>query len=99
MGVESTLAGIAAIFQESGLADALGASPLSALAVLFGIPTAFGPADLCERCAERYSNYIRRRKRKPPNETSGPTMAARFPNLNPSAERFNRDEFQSNKFQ
>lgn len=36
MGVESTLAGIAAIFQESGLADALGASPLSALAVLFG---------------------------------------------------------------
>ncbi len=36
MGVEGTLAGIAAIFQESGLADALGASPLSALAVLFG---------------------------------------------------------------
>jgi hypothetical protein len=51
-------------------------------AVLLAIPTAFGPADLCEVCAARYQRYLRRRKpRRDPscgNETSGPAMAARF---------------------
>lgn len=52
-------------------------------AKLLAMPTAFGPADLCEVCADRYQRYLRRRKprRRPPpgNETSGPATAARFP--------------------
>jgi hypothetical protein len=42
------------------------------------MPTLFGPADLCEVCAHRYRRYLRRARRQPRNETSGPPKAARF---------------------
>jgi hypothetical protein len=57
-------------------------------ATLLGLPTTFGPADLCEVCADRYQRYLRRRRprRGPPpgNETGGPATAARFCDSSPS---------------
>jgi hypothetical protein len=47
------------------------------------MPTVFGPADLCQVCADRYRRYLRRRRRRPRNETSGPAMAARLDVLLP----------------
>ena len=74
-----------------------------ARATFLNLPTDFGLADLCERCARRYSRYVRRRprrehsKRNRLNETSGPGTAARF-NLNPNSRKgFKRDDNQSNE--
>ena len=57
-------------------------------AMLLAMPTVFGPADLCEVCADRYQHYLRRRKprRKPScgNATGSPVKAARFCDSSPS---------------